>query len=369
MILDAILSQLSFSQTSKIAMARSYQKRVDLFWEWYAGVSQRFFDAIESGDCESLVTEVSEFMAETMPGLAWVFGPGENGGHSFTVSGEGRVAKQLLAEYWLSQAIDLPGWTFYESRQANRSLGDVAVEIQGLGRVDAEQLLVRTTVDEERETLDIVAWHPLFEQLPEGHPVQLLFLLLDEALGEFGTQVWIGDIEVEAIQTSELDGRTVHRLMDLPKFISGVQRYHGWEKLSPLQSFTGYSIRRQQETLRGDTIAGTTCIPRLVFELIESGGKLSEDPLEGTGASMAFLEIDGSVFPEGDQAGVRHRIEEALEENLTKHRLGRPLGGAAGTNSSYIDLLLLDGEQSKAAIEETMRQMQLSGRYRWRPFA
>ena len=304
-----------------------------------------------------------------MPGLAWVFGPGENSGHRFTVSGEGMVARQLLAEYWLGQEVPLPGWTFYQSRQPNRQLESIAVEIGDLGRVDTETMLIEATVDAELEVLDIVAWHPLFAKISEEHRAQMLFLLLDETLGEFGTQTWIGGIEIEQVDAEKVDGRTAHRLMDLPKFINDIKRYHGWEKLSPIRSYTGYSIRAQQPILRGDTIAGTTCIPRLVFELIEEGGRLDEDPLEGTGAELAYLQIDGAVFPNGDEAGVRHNIEEALEQALESDQLGRPLGGAAGTESSYIDLLLIDGNRSRDAVDEAMRRLELRNRYRWHGFA
>lgn len=350
-------------------MTQTFRERVDVFWEWFPQVAERFFQTIEDGNCEDLVDEVSQFMGDNLPGLAWVFGPGEDGGHSFTVSGEGMVAKQLLAEYWLSQEVPLNGWTFYQSRQPSRQLDSIAVEIDDLGRVDTESMLIRTEVDPEHEVLDIVAWHPLFSELPEDHHAQLLFLLLDETLGEFGTQTWIGAIDIEEVDPSEVDGRITHRLKDLPKFINDIQRYHGWEKHSPIRSYTGYSIRTQQPVLRGDTIAGTTCIPRLVFELIEEGGRLEEDPLEDTGATLAYLQIDAAVFPNGDEAGVRHNIEEALEQALETEQLGRSLGGASGTDSSYIDLLLIDGERSRGAVEQTMQQLELAGRYRWHGFA
>ena len=80
-------------------------------------------------------------------------------------------------------------------------------------------------------------------------------------------------------------------------------------------------------------------------------------------------QIDGSIFPTGDEAGVRHNIEEALEQTLEPNQFGRPLGGAAGTESSYIDLLLIDGERSIAAVDETMGRLELAGRYRWHGFA
>lgn len=350
-------------------VSRTFRERVDVFWDWFPKVSDRFFETIESGNCEDLIEEVSGFMGATLPGLAWVFGPGDDGGHSFTVSGEGMVAKQLLAEYWHSQQVPLKGWTFYQSRQPNRELDSVELEIGGLGRVDTETMLIRTSVDREHEVLDIVAWHPLFSELPERHHAQLLFLLLDETLGEFGTQTWIGGIEISELDSGSVDGRITHRLKDLPKFINDIQRYHGWEKHSPIRSYTGYSIRTQQPVLRGDTIAGTTCIPRLVFELIEEGGRLAEDPLKDTGAALAYLQIAGAVFPSGDEAGVRYNIEEALEQSLEAEQLGRPLGGACGTESSYIDLLLIDGDRSREAVDQTMQRLELGRRYRWHGFA
>ncbi len=55
---------------------------------------------------------------ELSPGFAWVFGPGADGiGHSFTLSGEGVIHRQLLALQWLSRAPVINGWTFYAARQ------------------------------------------------------------------------------------------------------------------------------------------------------------------------------------------------------------------------------------------------------------
>lgn len=68
---------------------KSFKQRVTEFWQWYPQVAERFFETIERGQCQSLAKEVGDFMDRTLPGLAWVFGPGEQGGHSFTVSGEG----------------------------------------------------------------------------------------------------------------------------------------------------------------------------------------------------------------------------------------------------------------------------------------
>jgi hypothetical protein len=352
-------------------MTSTFKSRVTKFWEWYPTVADRFFETIEDGRCEDLTTEVSQFMDNTLPHMAWVFGPGENGGHSFTVSGEGVVAMQLLAEYWHSRAVELPNWTFYGSRQPSppERLKNMAIAVGEQEQVDAESFVLKTAVDEDDKLIHIVAWHPAFENLPEEHHYQILFLLLDEALGEFGVEQWLGEIQVEPFLRED----NTRSLAELPGFIEHVNAYYRWEKLPPLEARTLYQLSEDQApnvdgTPRADTTVGQTTIPRIVFDLLEHDGRLPKDPLEGTGAELVYVAIDSSVFPDGNQAEVRGNIEDALDEALPKEQSGRVLGGAFGVNESYIDIILFDGEASRRIVEETLAGLQLAGRSRLQPF-
>jgi hypothetical protein len=76
----------------------TFKQRVEAFWTWYAEVADRFYQTIDDNQSSSLTDEVCAKVDELLPGMAWVFGPGEDGkGHSFTLSGEGILPKQLLA--------------------------------------------------------------------------------------------------------------------------------------------------------------------------------------------------------------------------------------------------------------------------------
>jgi hypothetical protein len=345
----------------------TFKEQVGRFWNWYSQVADRLFETIERGRCQDLVAEVSELMEETLPQLAWVFGPGEGGGHSFTVSGEGVVAKQLLAEYWQSRAPQIPNWTFYASRQPSppEKLKSFAIRVGDEAQVDFDSLLVKTSVDEEAQVVNIVAWHPALKHVPEEHHFQILFLLLDEALGEFGTQTWLGEIHIEPIA----QGKDTRPLVELPAFVRHVNEFYKWDKLPPLRSYTLYEAPEQTDARRGDTVVGTTCIPDLIFEFLENGGELPEDPLDGTGAEFAYVVIDGSVFPEGSQTDVRGNIEDALADALESELSGRTLGGAFGIDESYIDLILFDGDRSRMIVQEVLNSLQLSGRSRIEDFA
>src|SRR6478752_7227568 len=94
--------------------------RVHAFWEWYAEEAGRFYAEIENEGCAGLEREVSAKVDELLPGLGWIFGPGEGGrGHRFTLTPEGNADKRFIAQYWLQQAPVLENWTFHASRQAS----------------------------------------------------------------------------------------------------------------------------------------------------------------------------------------------------------------------------------------------------------
>lgn len=349
---------------------KPFRERVDEFWNWFPTVAGNYAQLLEKSQSDRVVPEVQKQMNALLPGLSWVFGPGpRKDGHSFTVTGEGQIAKQLLAEFWLSKQIDVPGWTFYGSRQPSPDefLRTMAIGFGDNEQVDAETFLIRTQVDDDSEVIDITAWHPAFEDLDEEHHGQILFIFLDEALGEFGTQTWIGQIEIEPVTA----GENTRSLADLPKFIESVAEYHKWKKLSPLEAYTGYQAdedAKPSRTRRGDTIVGTTCIPRIVFDFLENDGRLSEDPLEGTGAEFVYIAVDGTVFPDGQQVDVRSNIEDTIKDALRQQSCGRSLGGAFGSSASYIEFLLFDADNGRRIIQETLTDLQLAGRSRIESF-
>jgi hypothetical protein len=370
---DRLLSQaasanlLSTSGFGTTSCGTTFKDRVTRFWDWYVGAADRFFDTIEGGRCQDLTVEVAEFMRNTLPYLGWVFGPGKDGGHSFTLTGEGHVAKQLLAEYWQSRAVEIPNWTFFGSRQpsAAEKLKTIEIALGEQESINVAAVMLKTAVDEESKTIDLVAWHPALERVPEEHHYQILFLLLDEVLGEFGTQTWLGNIAIESIAPQE----TNKRLIDLPDFIEEVSNYYQWNKCPPLQSYAVYKVSEQMTSRRGDTVVGSTCIPNIIFEFLDNDGTLPEDPYEGLGAELAYVAFDSELLPEGRESDARGIIEDALNEALQGELSGRTLGGAFGIEESYIDLLLLDGENSHRIVQQTLNELQLSGRSRVESFA
>ena len=346
-------------------MSQNFTQRVAAFWDWYPTVAPRFYAALEEGNFHELTDEIVDFMAQTLPGLAWVFGPGEDGGHSFTVTGEGIVPLQILADYWHSHAVKIDGWTFHGSRQASPTLDEYVIQIGDAGQISAAEFLVLTEIDLETEKVNLVIWHPLFAEVPEEHHSQIVFLFLDETLGEFGVEAALGTLDIEPI----VEDPAVIRLSQLPEAVRSAQETHGWEVLSPFDNFTAYEAQHVSDDLRGDTLLGITCIANEVFGFFENGGRLADDPLEGTGAALAFLKVDATNFADGQQVEERERIEMAIAKVLTQNNNGRTLGGGSGESNCYIDMILFDGDASRRTVDEMMNELQFAGRYSWHTFA
>ncbi len=95
---------------------------------------------------------------------------------------------------------------------------------------------------------------------------------------------------------------------------------------------------------------------------LENKGKLRDNPLEETGAEFAYITLDGSVIPPGEEVDTRTKIADTLSEALEQAESGLAVGGAYGSQNSYIDLILFDGQNSEAIVTRVLDQLQLSGR-------
>lgn len=341
----------------------TFRERVLEFWEWFPTVAESIAETIHGENAREELSEFADQVREKIGGLSWVFGPGESEDRlSFTVTGEGQKSRQLLSHFWLSQGVEVPGWDFYCSRQPSPpdQLVDLGIEVAG-SNVDVETLMVSTEVDDENEVVNIKAWHEAFENVDNDGRFQILYLLLDEALGEYGTQSKLGSIAFKG----DPDAKP---LVELPGYLEALWLEKGWTELSPLETYSGYRSEPSEEFERADTIAGYTCVPQVVLGYLNNGGALEEDPVEDTGAEFLFARIEnGGADVQDDPLQFRTAIEEEIAKRLNGGG-GYVVGGATGTQNSYVDLVIFDGSRSLAAIREALAEMQLDGKYKIKPF-
>jgi hypothetical protein len=327
--------------------------RVHEFWKWYTKAAPRFYKTIESKKCADLAPEVISKIDELLPGFAWTFGPGEKrGDHSFTLTGEGDLHRQIVSRYWAAQAPSLSGWTFYPSRQPGGIDGRV-IDI-GDRRFDPIEFWITPDLDHEAEKVDLVVWHPLFGVLEERDRWTILFLFLDEVLGEYGTQQWIGDVKLHDKRLAE-----AIPLKELLPWIKKIEVETGWKKHPTGTIVTVYKFEEQMDGVpRGDIFVGSSSNMKLVSEC-RNGPDSFKNPLAKFGVDYVFVAFDATFLPRGEETTARGEIEDALEKTLTSEASGQVLGGAMGRMFAYIDLVLFDGSASLDLVERTLRQRKL----------
>ena len=139
-------------------------------------------------------------------------------------------------------------------------------------------------VDQEKEVVDVVVGHPNFGD-DEDINSQVAFIFLDEALGEIGTEMWIGKIELAG-----LESKTPIEIKSLATEVVSLASMHQWEKQTPDKTYTGYSVEKPGEGYpRADTIAGATCHFKLVGEFMEREGLLNTDPVSYTHLTLPTI--------------------------------------------------------------------------------
>ncbi len=333
--------------------APTFNERVTAFWTWFAGVAPRFYAAIEDKRCSELADETSAKVDELLPGFAWVFGPGENGvGHSFTLSGEGVLHRQLLALQWLALAPKILGWTFYAARQPGPIKGKT-IEMDGV-RFDPKEIWVTPSIDDEKCQIDLAVWHPAWESLSEQQQATITFLFLDESLGEYSAGQWVGKITFGKEHLAQS-----FPFEEMQAQVTRIVRENAWEKSPPGEAYTLYKTKVEGSQFpRSDTITQVTALPAMVSQYMNSLGELS-DPLAGTGADYLYVSIPRDYFPAGKETDFRGEIEEALDAALKTAQSGRCVGGAFGTVNGYVDLLVFNGARSLDRIIQTLRPFNL----------
>lgn len=344
---------LSWFRRKPPAAPVTFNERVHAFWRWYRDVAPRFHATIDAKRCADLAGETSTKVDEFLPGLAWVYGPGAEGkGHSLTVTGEGNEHRQLLARQWLALAPVIPGWTFYADRQAGPIRGHV---IQMAGHdFDPAAIWVAARVDAESEKIHLTLWNHTWQLLEEKSRWTIVFLFLDEVLGESGTQRWIGEIKLGADRLADS-----FPLEELGEFVARTSHEFGWKKVAPGEAFTLYTIKSGPFPFpRGDVSTQITSVSALFRDYMDAEGELT-NPLAGFGADYAYLSIARDCFPPGAETARRGEIEEALDEALKSAQSGACIGGAMGTERGYVDLVLFDGARSVEIVKQTVREQRL----------
>lgn len=317
-----------------------FRKRVQDFWKWFTDNEEGLARIVEnrgqleSGDAVEFVTAGTNLINEDVH-----FNLG--GDYEFTFSVEGSTHLFYLYPYVVSQ---LPAqfrdkWHFFPFNQgtdASFSFGMYGVN------VDMAQVQVSATYQEDINAFNICFYEEHLCSLEEAQSYNAYYIMMEIMLGEGLSYQYVGSVErVDAPLENSM------KLPELRAYITDTLKAHGKEIFdNPQQVYTGYRFEPQEsEELRFDVVAGSSCFQPLVADYYNGSEELF-NRLNRFGAQAVFIAFPYDNNEEGDgkrALDFRYELEDRLsEELLAPEGLGLLLGGAVGTGTCYIDLLLFD---------------------------
>jgi hypothetical protein len=171
---------------------------IEAFWAWWPTARQGVERSIMTGEWGDLPEQLTRRLHEIHPELAWEFNRGQRAQHALCITPEGKPELRALTERWLRAAPATDAtWEYHPARPATPDALSATLEIAGR-RLDPGQTRLRVEVDEDRQVLDVVFWHPAFRKLTPQVRGTVAFLVLDWLLGEDGVERWVGAVDISA---------------------------------------------------------------------------------------------------------------------------------------------------------------------------
>ena len=202
------------------ARAPQGNDEITAFWEWWTSEGRAAAERSVSGELPS--EEFATLMGarvHALGDLAWELSPGETSLHVLMISAEGDPALRPLARR-LVLAAPAPdtAWSYVDARPAAAEPEGIMLGADG-ALVDFDR--VRVAARLQGTKFDVTVHHPAYVELSEEARLRMTMLALDAALGEIGTELWLG--EIRPSEVAPLDG---FGLTALRSVVRDLERQH-----------------------------------------------------------------------------------------------------------------------------------------------
>lgn len=195
--------------------AGAYERKIKQFWEWFARVQERYFNDLE-GTAEAF-TELSNRMKKIHKSLTFEFSShNDDGTREFIISADGNIRAFPDVVKTVELAPPLGKWKIIAFRQPKREITSIA-----LNDVTIELDDVYFQANENGSKLDVMIFFKEYED--NGFFRTLAFIVLDIVLGEYETEIYIGNIHIEKMPEQLTD--EIQPIKELPLFVEKIKNH------------------------------------------------------------------------------------------------------------------------------------------------
>lgn len=174
------------------------------FWAWWSDEGRALAEQSIAGEVDpaAFASTMTEHV-HALGGLGWELSRGETSEHVLVITPEADPSLRALARRVVLAAPEADGtWSFVDARPAVPDLESVTLDLGGPEPVDLVRVQVSARMNGGR--FDVQVHHPSYVVMPEEGRQHATMLVLDAALGEIDTELWVG--QIHAAEVPPLDG-------------------------------------------------------------------------------------------------------------------------------------------------------------------
>lgn len=333
-------------------------ERVERFWKWFVENETKLSEMVHpktQEDAENFMLFVHEGTSIISENINYNLG----GDHEFSFSVEGWPDLFILYPYIISCMPERlkAKWKFFPFNRGT----DNAFGFRMYGAdIDTARIMASASFIEKTGNFHICYCENSLNALSENESDSAMWVILENTLGEGVSFKYVNAIERVAKPQHDMIP-----LPDLRKRIRETLEAHGREFFeNPKEIYSTYRMNPQEsDKPRYDIIIGSTCFDSIIADYYNDSTDIF-DHINSFGAQAVFIAFPNPDDTEGnDILNLRHDIEDRISgEILEPLNLGQVTGGATGTHSSYIDLIVFDFFTFVNALKPLLEQ------YRQIPF-
>lgn len=335
-------------------MKKNFRQRVIDFWKEFekeeAGL-RKIMD--EKTDPQTLVKTMNSVLLFAFDDPYFQMGINDEGKYELILTPEGNRARLLQIHYCVERAPESlkEKWNFYSTKPAHMKDTET-LQMYDL-TITPQDVTPYYEIDEERRKINIQIYSPKLMTLENDNRYNMLFILLDQAIGELYTMEYIGYIDfVEEKQNLPNVG-----LVEFKGVIDRTIKDKGWSTLdNPVELYSGYRLEPNEKEgwkIREDAYIGvTSCIP-IVNKFLQHDNSLF-DSFEENGIIFGFLFYENINVPQDRMVPQRAEIEDKIIALTEQQGIAQSIGGATGSHFSYMDFIIYDYDAFIRIAKEVM---------------
>ena len=291
---------------------------------------------------EQLVSRCSELLSPAFSSPA--FELGHNGEkYELILSPEGDRTRLFQLAYFRKRAPKelLDRWNIIVGRTRSSYFG-LRMDGQDVSLEDVQVWAERTGANGLDLRLYCEKLAPLMKEA-EGQVCNMLYILLDQALGELAAMRYVDHLDV-LDAPAEGESITLDKLAD---FVSSEVDPEGWARSgdpeAACERWSAYQGEPSQEEnwpLRGDVYTGVSCCVPLISAYLQ-GDDYYMDRLHRDGVVPGFFYYPLDGVGRDDILDLRDQLEQAIEARCGEGVVTF-IGGSTGTTLGYLDFIAWD---------------------------